>query len=228
MSHVQPNAVHHIAVMATDIKTHIEYFTDVLGCPLVAIFDMHGVPGALHAFLKLSDKCSFSIVQMPDLPPRELGVTHAGSGAGRSAPGTMQHLAFNVDTEEEMLALRDRIRSRGIPVMGPMDHGMCKSMYFAGPDNLALEVATSDTAIDPKLWIDPAVTAKCGMSPEEVERYKAPAAYTGPAKVAQPAYDETKPQLEYPTKERLMMMLASTDEEIAARAAAFNKPPVAA
>lgn len=226
MTHVQPNAVHHIAVMATDIKKHIEYFSDVLGCPLVAIFDMHGVPGALHAFLKLNDHCHFSIVQMPDLPPRELGVTHAGSGAGRSAAGTMQHLAFNVDSEEEMLALRDRIRSRGIPVLGPMDHGMCKSMYFAGPDNLALEVATSDTGINPNLWIDPAVTAKCGMSAEEVSRYKAPVAYDGPAGLRQPAYDETKPQLAYP-KERLMMMLAATDEETAARAAAYNKPPVA-
>lgn len=227
MSHVQPNAVHHIAVMATDIKKHIEYFSDVLGCPLVAIFDMHGVPGALHAFLKLNDHCHFSIVQMPDLPSGEIGVTHAGSGAGRSAPGTMQHIAFNVDTEEDMLALRDRIRSRGIAVMGPMDHGMCKSMYFAGPDNLALEVATSESGINPALWIDPAVTAKCGMSAEEVARYKAPAAYDGPARVAQPAYDETKPQLAYP-KERLMMMLQATDEETAARAAAFSKPPVAA
>ena len=63
----QPNGVHHLAFMAADIKKHIAFFSQVMGCPLVAIFDMHGVPGALHAFLKMNDHSYFSIVQMPDL-----------------------------------------------------------------------------------------------------------------------------------------------------------------
>ena len=210
----QPNGIHHLAFMAGDIKKHIEFFSQVMGCPLVAIFDMHGVPGALHAFLKLNDHSYFSIVQMPEIDaiPREIGHTHAGFGGGRSAAGTLQHLAFNVDTEEEMFALRDRIRSHGVPVMGPMDHGMCKSMYFAGPDNLALEVATSAVAIEPKLWVDAAVLEKVGISPEEAERYKAPAAYAGASPVAQPVYDATKPHMTYPSQEGYLKMLTLPDE----------------
>ncbi len=42
----QNGGIHHIAVMASDIKKHIEFFSQVLGYPLVALFDMHGVPGA--------------------------------------------------------------------------------------------------------------------------------------------------------------------------------------
>ena len=62
----------------------------------------------------------------------ELGVSHAGSAAGPVAPGAMQHVALNVDSEADLLALRDRLRSNGYWVMGPIDHGMCKSMYLVG------------------------------------------------------------------------------------------------
>ena len=51
----QPNGIHHIAFMAADIKKHIAFFAEVLGFPLVALFDMHGVPGGLHAFLRMND-----------------------------------------------------------------------------------------------------------------------------------------------------------------------------
>ena len=45
------DGVHHIAVMAGNIKTHIAFFAEVLGCELKALFVMHGVPGGYHAFL---------------------------------------------------------------------------------------------------------------------------------------------------------------------------------
>jgi catechol 2,3-dioxygenase-like lactoylglutathione lyase family enzyme len=33
----RPNGVHHLAVSTADIKPQIEFFTDVLGCELVAL-----------------------------------------------------------------------------------------------------------------------------------------------------------------------------------------------
>ena len=46
---VKANGIHHLAVMTADIKQHIAFFSDVLGCKLSAIFDMHGVPARVHA-----------------------------------------------------------------------------------------------------------------------------------------------------------------------------------
>lgn len=183
----QPTGIHHLAFMAADIKKHIEFFSQVMGCPLVALFDMHGVPGGLHAFLKMNDHSYFSIVQLPDVDkiPIEIGKTHSGSGALPSAAGTLQHLAFGVDSQADLLAMRDRIRSHGVNVIGPIDHGMCQSIYFAGPDQMTLEVATSQEALDAKAWIDPAVLAKAGISAAEAEAYKAPAPYAGPTPVPQ-------------------------------------------
>jgi Lactoylglutathione lyase and related lyases len=222
----QPTGVHHLAVMAADIKSHIEFFSQVMGCPLVAIFDMHGVPGALHAFLKLNDHSYFSIVQMPAVKDIaiEVGKTHAGSGALPSAAGTMQHLAFGVESEAQLLAMRDRIRSHGVNVIGPIDHGMCKSIYFAGPDQLTLEVATSQAAIDPAAWIDPQALARAGISAEEAERYKAPPAYAGPSPVPQPPYDPAKPHMVYP--EQMYQALLATPDEVLTARASYAEPPV--
>ena len=223
------NGIHHIAIMAKDMKEHIAYFSEVLGCELVALFPMHGVPGAKHAFMRLNDHSYFSMVEIDsgkDIPI-ELGKTHAGTGATPSAPGTMQHLAFRVETEADMLALRDRIRNHGINIVGPIDHGMCKSMYFAGPDQLTLEIATPGIPIEPTRWIDPEVLAACGISPEEAARYMVPdPSPTTGGSVKQPAYDPSKYHQAYP-KDMYRGMIAASDEQIAA-SARFTEPPVPA
>lgn len=224
---IKANGIHHIAIMASDIKEHIAFFSDVLGCRLTGLFDMHGVPDGLHAFLHMNDESYFSIVELPDVKnvPIELGVTHAGTGAGVSAAGTMQHLAFRVDSLDDLLAMRDRIRSRGIPVMGPLDHGMCHSIYFAGPDSLALEVACRGGEMKAENWVDPAVLEKANISEQEAAAYMQPDGYAGEGGgVAQPAYDPDKPHMPYP-KDMYDAMLAAPDEVII-KAGSYPDPPV--
>lgn len=221
------NGVHHLAINTANIKAQIEFFTDVLGAELVALFWMHGVEGAWHGFCRLNDHCSISFVEMPanhDVAP-EIGVTHAGTGRGASAPGTMQHLAFNVDTLEDLLAMRDRIRSRGVNVMGHIDHGMCQSIYFAGPEGLTLEVATSATAIDARAWIDPEVVEQAGISAEELARYITPEVFVpGPEPVSQPPIDPTKPHMDYPPEEYAQVM--AVPDDVLTKMASFGEPPV--
>jgi len=223
------NGIHHLAINTADIKAQIEFFTDVLGAELVALFWMHGVEGAWHGFCRLDDHCSMSFVELPANHDIEstIGLTHAGTGAGPSAPGTTQHLAFNVDTTEQLLAMRDRIRSKGVNVMGHIDHGMCQSIYFAGPEGLTLEVATSAQAIDAELWIDPEVVECAGISAEELDRYKHPEPYTpGDTPVAQPLIDPTKPHMAYPAATYAKMM--SVPDDVLTAASSFAQPPVAA
>ena len=135
--------LHHIAITTANMKSQIEYFTDVLGMELVALYWMHGVANTWHGFLRLNDESAVAFVCNPDIEkiPVELGKTHAGNPGANCARGVMQHLAFRVKNDEELMAMRDRIRSKGIPVLGPLDHGMCKSIYFAGLENLSLELS---------------------------------------------------------------------------------------
>ena len=163
---IKPISVHHLAVCTANMKEQIQFFTDVLGMELVGLYWMHGAKGCWHGFLKLNDNCSFAFVFTPDTPNIESidGVTHARNISNISAPGTVQHIALNVETMEDLLNLRDRIRSKGITVVGPIDQGVCQSMYLAGPENLTLEIATTEKAINPALWIDEQVAASVGIS----------------------------------------------------------------
>src|SRR5216683_4775859 len=209
------NGVHHLAICTKDIKAQIEFFTQVVGAELEALYWMHGVDNTFHGFLKLSDSSSIAFVQHPDIANIKpiKGVSHAGTTAGNVAPGTMQHVALNVDSEADLLAIRDRVRSHGHWIMGPLDHGFCKSIYLAAPEGIMLEFSTSEGhSIDAEAWIDPEVMALAGISAEEVARYKSPPAFESKGgKIAQPKVDPTKPNMHFPAgRDRMLTM---SDEE---------------
>jgi catechol 2,3-dioxygenase-like lactoylglutathione lyase family enzyme len=223
---VKANNLHHLAISTGDIKTQIAFFSDVLGAELVALYWMHGVEGTFHGFLKLNDRVSIAFVQGPKTAAIApiMGVSHSGNAADPSAPGTMQHLALNVDSEADLLAMRDRIRSRGINVFGPIDHGFCKSIYFAGPEHLALEISTSRVPIDPRAWIDPEVVALTGISLEELAAFTSPPAYAGEGgAVAQPPYDPAKPHT-LADPEAYRRRLAMSDADFTARTSQPDPP----
>lgn len=44
-----------------------------------------------------------------------------------SVPGSLQYLAFRAASDADLLTLRDRIRSHGVNVIGPIDHDTCRS-----------------------------------------------------------------------------------------------------
>lgn len=225
-----PTGIHHLALSTGNMKAQIEFFTDVLGMELVALYWMHGVENAWHGFLKLNETSSLAFVFVPgnEKIGTEIGVTHAGSGAGASSPGTMQHVSFDVPTMEALLNMRDRIRSRGVNVMGPIRHGLCQSIYFAGPENLALEVATSDGAEHPmdsdQTWIDPEVVRLAGISEDELNRFTNPASYVGESgSVPQPPYDPSKPHPAMP-EDVYKSVLAIPDEIFTAQMSETTPP----
>ncbi len=204
---LRPNGVNHLALSTADMKAQLTFFAEVLGCPTKALYWMHGVPNTFHGFVELADDSYIAFVQAPGNPTEpQWGVTHSGNAGDPVTAGTMQHVALNVDSIDDVLTMRDRIRSHGIQVMGPIDHGMIQSIYFAGPEHLSLEVCTG-RAIDERQWIDPEVQQLCGISAEEIEHLKHPAGFERPDEpIAQPPYDEAKPNLHYPPAVRDAIM----------------------
>jgi len=221
-----PNGVHHLAVCTKDIKQQIEFFTQVCGMELVALYWMHGVKNTFHGFLKLNDSSSIALVAAPgigEIHPIK-GVSHPAWTASPVAAGVMQHLALNVDTEADLLTMRDRVREHGHWVMGPIDHGFCKSIYFAGPEGMMLEFSTSEgKSIDAEAWIDPEVVKLAGISAKDLQRYKAPAPYESKnGTVSQVAYEQSKLQMEFPPENRAVLKM--TDEEVTRRLSETTPP----
>src|SRR6516225_8888554 len=123
------NGLNHLAINTKDIKTQIKFFTEVVGAELCALYWMHGATKTFHGFLRFSDTCSFAFVQSPH-------TVNSKAEPGEAAvdePGAMQHVALNVDTEPDLLAIRDRVRSTGHSIVGPIDHGFCNPSTWPRP-----------------------------------------------------------------------------------------------
>ncbi len=223
----QLNGIHHLAIMTADVKAQIEFYSDVLGMKLKALYWMHNVDGYFHAFMELNPSSSVAFVFAPSVQdiPTEFGVSHAGNPVKPCAPGAVQHIAFNVDTDAALYAMRDRIRAKGVRVLGPLDHGFCKSIYFGGPENQVLEVSTSAEAINAEAWIDPEVVALNGITAEELARYKNPPPFvhTG-APVAQPPAGTGRP--EYSQMDPGFGGAFELADEVVTRELSESTPPV--
>jgi len=58
----------------------------------------------------------------------------------RNTPGWVQHIAFEVESEEALMAAKAEVEAKGIEVVGPTDHEIIKSIYFFDPNGHRLEL----------------------------------------------------------------------------------------
>ena len=226
MTQLHPRGVNHLALSTTDMKRQLEFWCDALGLPLKALYWMHGVEGAYHGFVELAPDSYVAFVQHPNNDNDvEFGVSHADGPGGAIRGGAMQHVAFHVDTFDDVLAMRDRLRSRGVQVLGPIDHGFVQSIYFEGPEGLNLEI-TCGSDIDERAWIDPEVVGLCGITDEQLDAMKTPAPFVRPpAPVPQPTEphpDNVRAQI-HP---RRTAQLAAVPDEVVWSRFSETTPPV--
>lgn len=226
---IKPNALHHLAFTTGSTKEQIKFFVEVLGCELEGLYWMHNQEDfqAFHSFLRLNESCWISFVEYvgKQIEPID-GITHAISSMHPSAMGTMHHLALNVDTLDDLTMMRNRIRAHGVNVFGPLHHGFCSSIYFAGPEGLNLEISTSTDELNPKKWIDTEVCELAGISLAELKRYISPPPYSSVAgePVPQPSLEDfSKPRLKL-SKEDYLKFMGTPDEELTALFSEVESP----
>lgn len=227
MAALRPRGINHLAIPVGDMKQHLEFWCDVLGMPLKALFWMHASDGVYHAFVEMSPNSYISLVEDPrNGKKKELDADEAGAPLSEVIGSAVHHIAMDVESFEEVLALRDRIRSRGIPVMGPIDHGWWKSIYFAGPDNSTLEI-TAGGGVQPEDWVDPEVAERCGISPEELQKLQNPAVFDTPeTPVPQPEDGPSKPKMLALSKDFDLEKIMSVSDEDIWETYSETNPPV--
>jgi catechol 2,3-dioxygenase-like lactoylglutathione lyase family enzyme len=196
-----PSGLHHLAINVQDIKGPLHFFTQACGMELKAFYWMHGNPGAFHLFLKLNDNSYLALAK----DPNDSGMAYAPEHVRNiwltsRMRGAMHHVAFNVDSVDDLLNLRDRIRSYGFQVLGPINHGMFQSIYVPGTaEGIFVEFATGGN-INPKEWIDGTTIAHSQLTSEELERYVNPPAFEGgggavPQPQLDPAHQTLSPEM---------------------------------
>jgi glyoxylase I family protein len=137
-------SLHHVAYRCKDAKQTAEFYTKVLGLEYAMAVSEDRVPSTgeahpyMHIFFRMDDGSYVAFFELPESPDM---------GRDGNTPLWVQHLALRVPDEETMLRYKQRIESHGVEVLGPVDHTICKSIYFFDPNGHRLELAV-DTLTD--------------------------------------------------------------------------------
>lgn len=130
-------AVHHAAFRCRDAEQTRWFYEDVLGLPCSAGLVLDVVPGTgaanpyMHIFFQLGDGNYIAFFDAPgDADPAWF----------ERKDSFDMHIAVQVSTEAELLAMQARIRSFGIKCAGPLDHHFVKSVYLYDPNGIQFEI----------------------------------------------------------------------------------------
>ena len=148
--------LNHAVLYVRDAETSANFYSDALGFRRVM-----SMPGAV--FLQAPASTN----------DHDLGLFSIGSGAGPSDAGRgtvgLYHLAWEVDTLDELERIAATLRDRGA-LVGASDHGTTKALYARDPDGIEFEVSW---LVPADLIDDDATTGKATIKPLDIAREKA-------------------------------------------------------
>jgi glyoxylase I family protein len=130
--------IHHVAYRCRDAAETVAWYERVLGMTYTNAFAEDHVPSTgaydpyMHVFLDCGGGNCLAFFELPNQPEM---------GKDPNTPAWVQHLAFEVESEAELLAAKAHLESQGIDVLGPTWHGIFKSIYFFDPNGHRLELA---------------------------------------------------------------------------------------
>lgn len=129
--------LHHFAYRCRDAEETRRFYEDVLGLPLTHVIKMDHVPSTgefcpyVHVFFQMGDGSYIAFFDLGD------DVKPAPSP---NTPSWVNHLALELETEEELVAAKKRLQAAGVEVLGVTDHHIIHSIYFFDPNGIRLEL----------------------------------------------------------------------------------------
>ena len=117
--------VHHAAHICSDVERTVRFYVEVLGFPLIEMFENRDYGGSTHFFFDIGNGNTLAYFDLPGLDLDEY----------REVLGGHHHLAISMEPHE-WRAARDRLDAAGIGYA----HVSGSSLYFNGPDGERLEL----------------------------------------------------------------------------------------
>jgi len=130
--------LHHFAYKARDAEETRHFYEDILGLPLYHIIQSDYVPSTgeycpyTHFFFRLQDGSFIAFFDLGD---------DVAAAPSPNTPAWVNHIAFRVNTVEELENTKVRLQAHGIEVLGVTDHHIFKSIYFFDPNGIRLELS---------------------------------------------------------------------------------------
>lgn len=130
----------HVGLSTLDLDRTREFYENVMGFRAVRCDTIKIKEGGRirHVFFDTGRDQLISFMEARDVPgvPAEYD---AGINRGLGVPSAFYHFAFEAGSEAALLAKRQELIDKGVKVTDVVDHGWCKSIYFADPNRIQLE-----------------------------------------------------------------------------------------
>jgi catechol 2,3-dioxygenase-like lactoylglutathione lyase family enzyme len=121
--------VHHLALLCSDVERTIRFYQELLGFPLVELFENRDYKGSTHLFFDLGHDNSLAFFDFPGLGLRPYAEVLGG----------FHHLAISV-SREQWDAARKRLDDAAVATQIESE----VSLYFSDPDGVRLELIAED------------------------------------------------------------------------------------
>lgn len=132
--------IHHVAYRCRDAKETVSFYRDLLDMEFTVAFAENQVPSTgepdpyMHVFLDAGGGNVIAFFELPNSPAQ---------GKDPNTPEWVQHIAFELATYDDLMAMKARLEAEQIEVLGPINHGIFDSIYFFDPNGHRLEFAVN-------------------------------------------------------------------------------------
>lgn len=132
----------HVVLRASDLRKSVEFYTQVLGFEISDVYPEGMVPGGM-VFMRFN--------------PDHHGIALVGGMPAPSEKRELHHVAFEVDTLDEVFLARKRLRERNVPIVfqGRRRAGVQIAVEFLDPDGHHLEIYWGLDQVGPEGHVRP-------------------------------------------------------------------------
>jgi len=129
--------IHHVAYRCKDAKETAEFYQHYLNMNLILAIAEDQVPSTkepdpyMHIFI---DAGMGNILAFFELP------TKPAMSRDENTPKWVQHIAFELQTQDELIAAKAELEGKGLEVLGITNHGIIESIYFFDPNGHRVEL----------------------------------------------------------------------------------------
>jgi glyoxylase I family protein len=137
---VELKRIHHVAYRCRDAKETVEFYQRVLNMDFVLAIAENEVPSTkapdpyMHIFMDAGMGNVLAFFELPNSPEM---------GRDEQTPAWVQHIAFEVADLDALNDAKASVEAEGLDVLGPVNHGIFKSIYFFDPNGHRLELAAN-------------------------------------------------------------------------------------
>lgn len=142
---VRSKSLHHVALATRDAEATYAFYTGILRMPLVHT-EVHrqGEGSFRHFFFDLGDGSALAFFEVDGVGERPDYSTRISTGLG--LPIWVNHVAFRLDSLDELRAMRQRLQDGGVESLREIDHGWAQSLYAVDPNGILVEFCVTTDA----------------------------------------------------------------------------------